>query len=110
MIIVGEGPYRSELERVAHAEGVAEQVDFFGYVSDSRLPGLYAGADVYLNFSGFKPYGITVAEALAAGTVCVVRGARALKKCVVKELRECLGTVTRQRSKESTSCFRTNSY
>jgi glycosyltransferase involved in cell wall biosynthesis len=78
LFVAGNGPYREELEQIAHVEGVQSQVKFLGYVSDDELPGLYAGASVYVTMSEFEAYGITVAEALAAGTSCVVRGVGAL--------------------------------
>jgi len=79
LVITGSGPYRDELERVAREEGVGDCVDFLGYIDDERLPELYAGADVYVTMSEFEAYGMTVAEALAAGTPCVVREKGALQ-------------------------------
>ncbi|UPW00322.1 glycosyltransferase family 4 protein [Halorussus gelatinilyticus] len=78
LLVAGSGDYREELEAVARREGVASRVEFLGYVADERLPGLYAGASAYLTLSTFEAYGMTVAEALAAGTPCVVREAGAL--------------------------------
>jgi len=78
LVVAGSGPYRGTLEQIAHEEGVADRVEFLGYVADDRLPGLYAGADVYVTLSEFESYGMTVAEALAAGTPCVVRETGAL--------------------------------
>ncbi|WP_144799203.1 glycosyltransferase family 4 protein [Halorubrum depositum] len=79
LVIAGSGPYREELERIARETKVSDRVHFLGYVEDRRLPRLYAGAEVYLSLSEFEAYGITVSEALAAGTSCVVREAGALK-------------------------------
>ena len=73
LLVAGSGPYREELERIAREEGVADCVEFLGYVDEDTLPGLYAGADVYVTMSEFEAYGMTVAEALVAGTSCVVR-------------------------------------
>jgi glycosyltransferase involved in cell wall biosynthesis len=78
LLVAGSGPYREELERTAAGAGVADRVEFLGYVDDDALPGLYAGAAVYLTLSEFESYGMTVAEALAAGTSCVVRESGAL--------------------------------
>lgn len=77
LLVVGSGPYREELERIALGE-VGNRVEFLGYVADDRLPRLYAGAEVYVTLSEFEAYGMTVAEALSAGTPCVVRELRAL--------------------------------
>jgi glycosyltransferase involved in cell wall biosynthesis len=76
--VVGTGSYRDELEIIAKEVSVADRVYFLGYVASQRLSRLYAGADIFLHFSEFEAYGITVAEALAAGTPCVVRRERAL--------------------------------
>jgi glycosyltransferase involved in cell wall biosynthesis len=92
LVVAGSGPYRDELERIAREEGVADRVDFLGYVADERLPGLYAGSEAFLNLSAFEAYGITVAEALAAGTPCVVREVGALGEW--SNVAGCVGTDT----------------
>ena len=89
LLVAGSGPYQEELERIAREEGVSDRVEFLGYVDDEQLPGLYAGADVYVTLSEFEAYGMTVAEALAARTPCVVRKAGALRDWNVRE--DCIG-------------------
>ncbi|GAB3687926.1 glycosyltransferase family 4 protein [Salinarchaeum chitinilyticum] len=78
LLIAGTGPHRETLETTARDAGVEDRVVFLGYVDDERLPGLYAGADAYLNLSAFEAYGMTVGETLSAGTPAVVRETRAL--------------------------------
>lgn len=78
LVVVGDGPHRGALEALAEDRGVERRVTFLGHVADQRLPGLYAGAGVHLNLSTQEAYGMTVAEALAAGTPCVVRETAAL--------------------------------
>jgi glycosyltransferase involved in cell wall biosynthesis len=78
LLIAGEGPYAGTLRRRAAERGVADRTEFLGYVDHDRLPGLYAGASAHLTLSEFEAYGLTVAEALAAGTSCVVHEAGAL--------------------------------
>lgn len=73
LVVAGSGPHRDKLEQVARDAGVIDRVDFQGYVGDDELPGLYAGASVHVTLSSFEAYGMTVGEALAAGTPCVVR-------------------------------------
>jgi glycosyltransferase involved in cell wall biosynthesis len=80
LLVAGKGPYRDELERIAETEMVADRVEFLGYVDHDRLPDLYAGATVYLTLSSFEAFGLTVGEALAAGTPCVVSGGGALEE------------------------------
>lgn len=78
LLVAGSGSYREELERIAREEAVEDRVKFLGYVDEKELPRLYAGAEVYVTMSKFEAYGMTVPEALATGTPCVVREAGAL--------------------------------
>jgi len=85
LVVAGSGPYQDSLKQVAVDEGVADRVEFLGFVEDERLPRLYAGADVYVTLSEFEAYGMTVAEALAAGTPCIVRETGALQDWVDRD-------------------------
>lgn len=78
LVIAGDGPFEDRLRAAARDVGVDDRVDFLGYVEDDRLPGLFSGAAAHLSLSTFESYGLTVGEALAAGTPCVVREAGAL--------------------------------
>lgn len=78
LVVVGTGDYREDLERLTHSAGVVDRVTFAGHVDDDELPGLYAGAAVCLALSEFEAFGLTVGEALAAGTPCVVGTSSAL--------------------------------
>lgn len=77
--VVGDGPDRERLERVAREEGVADRVTFLGYVPAGDLPDEYASADVFVTMSSVEAAGITVGEALAADTPSVVRPAKGLR-------------------------------
>lgn len=78
LIIAGTGPYREQLEAIARDIDVRGRIEFLGYVDTDCLPGLYAGASVYVTLSRFEAFGMTVGEALAAGTPSVVRTGSAL--------------------------------
>lgn len=47
LLIVGGGPYRADLERLAAETGVADSVRFTGAVPWSELPAHYGAGDVY---------------------------------------------------------------
>ena len=47
LLLVGGGPYRSTLERLAREHGVAGDVVFTGSVAWAELPAHYAAGDVY---------------------------------------------------------------
>ena len=74
LLLVGGGPYRDTLERLAGELGVSGSVPFTGSVPDGALPGYYAASDVFampcrtrragLDVEGL---GIVYLEASAAG-------------------------------------------
>ncbi|WP_405013719.1 glycosyltransferase family 4 protein [Kitasatospora sp. NBC_01539] len=47
LLIVGDGPYRADLEKLAEARGVAASVRFTGAVPWSELPAHYGAGDVF---------------------------------------------------------------
>jgi glycosyltransferase involved in cell wall biosynthesis len=77
--IAGCGPYRDALGACAREAGVFGRVEFLGYVPDPELPSQYAAADVFISMSSVEAAGITVGEALAAGTPAVVRPSKGLR-------------------------------
>ncbi len=87
--VVGKGPYEEELRNMAERLGVTGRVEWLKDLSRKELLECYASADVFLMLSSHEAYGITVAEALAAGTQCVVAKGSALEEFVDGE--NCVG-------------------
>ena len=87
--IVGKGPYEKELHELAERFGVVERIEWLKNLSREELLECYADADIFLMLSSHESYGITVAEALAAGTPCVVAKGSALEEFV--DGIQCLG-------------------
>lgn len=87
--VVGKGPYEAELRSMAKSLGVEGRVEWLKDLSRRELLKCYAGADIFLMLSSHEAYGITVAEALAAGTPCVVAKGSALEEFV--DGTRCLG-------------------
>jgi glycosyltransferase involved in cell wall biosynthesis len=79
LLVVGSGQHQTRLKEIAIEQGVSDRVSFLGYIDDDDLAKLYVNAEVYLSMSETEAYGMTIAEALAAGTPCVVRCAAALQ-------------------------------
>jgi 1,2-diacylglycerol 3-alpha-glucosyltransferase len=67
LAVVGEGPYREELEERARRAGVGERVRFTGALPRERLPEIYASVDAFVFPSTTDTQGLVLAEALAAG-------------------------------------------
>jgi len=79
LILVGEGPDRAALERLAQRLGVSDRVRFLGSRPHADLPALLAAADVAVQPSGFEGIANVWVEAMACGTpvvTCDVGGAR----------------------------------
>ncbi len=69
--IVGEGPLRDELQRLAASLGVAGHVTLHGNVSHEALPACYRAADLFLLSSRYESQGMVVLEAAACGVPTV---------------------------------------
>src|SRR3954452_4357918 len=83
LVIVGEGPDRPRLERLAEELGVGERVRFAGRVSEEELPDWYRAADVcVLPSLALEGFGLAALEALACGTPVVVSDVGGLPEAV----------------------------
>ena len=75
--IAGDGEEKSALESLANELGLSEDVRFFGTVPNDRLPGIYAGADLFVvpsiedSKGDTEGQGVVLLEAMAAGSVIV---------------------------------------
>ncbi len=67
LVIAGSGPERAAAEARARAEGVADSVEWRGFISEDEKRALLAGARVFVAPSYEEGWGISVAEALASG-------------------------------------------
>ncbi len=65
LLFVGEGPYRPELDRLVATRGLEGRVYFAGALGDVRPA--YAAMDAFLFLSRYEPFGLVLAEAMAAG-------------------------------------------
>lgn len=65
LVVVGDGPERESLEKLAKLLGVANNVFFEGH--QENIAGYYKMADVFLATSDFEGYGLTLIEAALAG-------------------------------------------
>jgi phosphatidylinositol alpha-1,6-mannosyltransferase len=73
-LVVGEGPYRDNLDRLAREVGVRDRVVFAGRVDADALPDVYALSDVFvmpsrvrLAASDVEGFGLVFLEANACG-------------------------------------------
>jgi mannosylfructose-phosphate synthase len=52
--------------------GIADHVQWIGYIEDDAMANYYRAAPVFALPSRYEPFGMTAVEALACGTPCVV--------------------------------------
>lgn len=71
VVIAGTGSYRAELAERAEAFGVADLIDFAGFVPADQLTALIQSADCVVIPSFYEPFGIVALEALAAAAPLV---------------------------------------
>jgi len=69
LLLVGDGPLKRRLQRLAAALDVSERVTFAGEVSERDLPGCYRAADLFVlpSTSRAEAFGTSMVEAMAAG-------------------------------------------
>ena len=79
--IVGDGPQRRDLERLARELGVEDSIRFFGAVARARVLELLGDCDGLLHPSFHESGGFATLEAMAAGrpVICLDRGGPALQ-------------------------------
>ena len=68
LVVIGDGPHRVALERLAADLGLQDRVQFLGSVPREALVRWMITADVVVTCSRREAYGLVVAEALSAGS------------------------------------------
>ncbi|WP_245851306.1 glycosyltransferase family 4 protein [Brachybacterium vulturis] len=84
LVLVGEGPYRAELEARAQALGIADRVRFTGVVAPADIPRWYRMGDVFVGASLSETQGLTFIEAMASGLPLLCRRDPSLASVVVE--------------------------
>jgi glycosyltransferase involved in cell wall biosynthesis len=69
LAIAGEGPEKSNIVKLAAANGLSHRVHLLGLLDDARLA--YSSVDNLLFLSRKEPFGLLLAEAMAAGVPIV---------------------------------------
>lgn len=64
---IGDGPFRNDIENIAHELGVADMITFFGAVRRDLVFKQICGYDIVVLPSLQEGFGLTLAEAMAAG-------------------------------------------
>lgn len=69
LILVGEGPLKNDLKKLAMDLGIEDRVHFVGEVSDEELPAFYHACDVFVlpSIARSEAFGLVQLEAQACG-------------------------------------------
>lgn len=67
--IVGEGPYRSQLEKLVYDLDLSDIIKFHGWIDNDsqKMKEFYGRAKIFISPSWFESFGLTVLESLSAG-------------------------------------------
>lgn len=84
LIIVGDGPERGKLERLAIELGLKDRVRFLGQIAHADLPDIYSAADMLVLASSREGWANVLLEAMACGTPVIASDVWGTKE-VVKE-------------------------
>lgn len=82
LIIVGDGPYRGELERIAKESGEEGSICFEGQKTKRELPHYYENADVFILPSKREGMPNVVLEAMASGLPVVMTPCEGSKELI----------------------------
>jgi 1,2-diacylglycerol 3-alpha-glucosyltransferase len=67
LLIVGDGPYREDLERHIARDHVADRITFTGYLEGDDVRAAYHSSDALFFASKSETQGLVIAEAMASG-------------------------------------------
>lgn len=84
LVVLGDGPFRQSLERTAQRLGIANAVEFHGFVKAADKVRWMREAWVLVQPSPKEGWGLTVVEAGACGTAVVATDAPGLRDSVKK--------------------------
>ncbi|MFC0004078.1 glycosyltransferase family 4 protein [Micromonospora siamensis] len=81
-VIVGDGPYRGELEAEVHRLGLGDTVSMPGFLGGTDLPAVMAASDCFAVPSIYEPFGMVALEGAAAGAPLAVAATGGLAEIV----------------------------
>lgn len=82
--IYGGGPQKEELIRLTESIGIADKVNFMGFVNNDKLPAVYNSVSVSVSVSDSESFGVVAVEAMACGCPVVTSDADGFTEVVEK--------------------------
>ena len=90
MLIVGDGPYRPDIEALATSLGISDKVIFAGERPWEEIALYYKLGSVFISASQSEAQGLTFIEAMAAGIPVLAKRDRSVEKIVIEGHSGCL--------------------
>lgn len=88
LTLLGDGPQRGELERLAKSKGIDHQIQFVGFQTNPYP--FFASADVFVLSSRYEGFPNVVLEALVCGTPVIATPAPGGVREILATIPECL--------------------
>ena len=85
LMLVGDGPYRADLENQVKSRKMEKEVIFTGMIPQKEVNRYYQAGDIFVSASTSETQGMTYGEALAAGLPLLCRKDDCLKGVVTDE-------------------------
>jgi 1,2-diacylglycerol 3-alpha-glucosyltransferase len=90
MLIVGDGPYRSDLELLAKKLNISDRIIFAGERPWEEIASYYKIGSVFVSASLSEAQGLTFIEAMAAGIPVLAKKDRSVEKIIIDGYSGCL--------------------
>ncbi len=84
-LIVGDGDYKFELEKIALQLNISNSVEFKGFVSEEEKVELLQSMHLVIQPSMKEGWGLTIIEANACGTIAIASNVEGLRESVLHE-------------------------
>ena len=85
LLIAGEGGEKENLLQIIKDKKLKDYVEYIGTVKDLQKENLYKASDVYISFSDFESFGISVAEAMSYKLLIISTKTGIAKKHIINE-------------------------
>jgi glycosyltransferase involved in cell wall biosynthesis len=72
VVVIGNGPLRWRIERLAAQLGQRERLRLFDHMPEAELLSWYRSADIFVSLSQRESFGLSVLEAAVAGAMVIV--------------------------------------
>ena len=90
LLLVGDGPFKPEIEAIAAENGISGSVIFAGERSWDEIPLFYKMGSVFVSASLSETQGLTFMEAMASGTPVLAKNDRSVEKIIIDGYSGCL--------------------